>query len=169
MDILLKTQVCIAWIPIGEEVLRPKMCIAWIPKGEEVLQPKICASILPAPKHREAVSVDTKRQVAETAKIRADSQRQVCSTNRIAADTRRTLTSSAIDWTSAKLLRRVAQRNTASTATRRCVGGIYVCIRCDTYRTLSPNYNIPRGATEREVVKSETVRCDTKRTRPSPD
>ena len=164
MDILLKPKTCIAWIPIGEEVLQPKMCIAWIPKGEEVLQPKICASILPAPKHREAVHVKTKRQVAETAEARADSQRQVCSTNRIAADTRRTITSSAIDWTSAKLLRCVAQRNTASAATRRCVGGIYACIRCDTYRILSPNYCISRGATEREVVKSETVRCDTKRT-----
>ena len=164
MDILLKPKTCIAWIPIGEEVLQSKMCIAWIPKGEEVLQPKICASILPAPKHREAVSVDTKRQVAETAEVRADSQRQVCSTNRIVADTRRTITSSAIDWTGAKLLRRVAQRNMAFAATRRCVGGIYVCIRCDTYRTLSPNYNIPRGATEREVVKRETIRGDTKRT-----
>ena len=164
MDVLLKPKTCIAWIPIGEEVLQPKMCIAWIPRGEEVLHPKICASILPAPKHRETVCVDTERQVAETGKARADSQRQVYSTNRIAADTRRTVTSSAIDWMSAKLLRRVAQRNTASAATRRCVGGIHVCIRCDTYRTLSPNYCIVRGATGREVVKRETVRCDTKRT-----
>ena len=164
MDVLLKPKTCIAWIPIGEEVLQPKMCIAWIPRGEEVLQPKICASILPAPKHRETVCVDTERQVAETAKIRADSQRQVCSTNRIAADTRRTLTSSAVDWASAKLLRRVAKSNIASAATRRCIGGIYVCIRCDTYRTLSPKYCISRGATEREVVTSETVRGDTKRT-----
>ena len=164
MDILLKTQVCIAWIPIGEEVLRPKMCIAWIPRGEEVLQPKICASILPAPKHRETVRVDTRRQLTETAEARADSQRQVCSTNRIAADTRRTVTSSAIDWTSARLLRRVVKSNIVSATTRRCVGGIYVCLRCDTYRILSPNYCISRGATEREVVTSETVRCDTKRT-----
>ena len=145
-------------------LLKPKTCIAWIPQGEEVLQPKICASILPVPKHRETVRVDTKRRLAETAEARADSQRQVCSTNRIASDTKRTVTSSAIDWTSAKLLRCVAKRNTASAATRRCVGGIYVSVRCDTYRILSPNYCITRGATEREVVTSETVRGDTKRT-----
>ena len=164
MDVLLKPKTCIAWIPIGEEVLQPKMCIAWIPQGEEVLQPKICASILPAPKHRETVRVDTKRQVAETAEARADSQRQVFSTNRIAADTRRTVTSSAIDWTSARLLRRVVKSNIVSAATRRCVGGIYVGIRCDTYRILSPDYCITRGATGREVVKRETIRGDTKRT-----
>ena len=164
MDVLLKPKPCIAWIPIGEEVLQPKMCIAWIPQGEEVLQPKICASILPAPKHRETVRVDTKRQVAETAEARADSQRQVFSTNRIAADTRRTVTSSAIDWTSARLLRRVVKSNIVSAATRRCVGGIYVGIRCDTYRILSPDYCITRGATGREVVKRETIRGDTKRT-----
>ena len=144
--------------------LKSQIFISWIPYGKENLCPQIWVTILPAPKHRETVRVDTIRQVAETAEARADSQRQVCSTNRIAADTRRTVTSSAIDWTGAKLLRRVAQRNMAFAATRRCVGGIYVCIRCDTYRTLSPNYNIPRGATEREVVTSETVRCDTKRT-----
>lgn len=144
--------------------LKSQIFISWIPYGKENLCLQIWVTIIPAPKHKEAVSVDTKRQVAETAEARADSQRQVCSTNRIVADTKRTITSSAIDWTSAKLLRHVAKRNTASAATRRCVGGIYVCIRCDTYRTLSPNYNIPRGATEREVVKSEMVRCDTKRT-----
>ena len=144
--------------------LKSQIFISWIPYGKENLCPQIWVTILPAPKHRETVRVDTIRQVAETAEARADSQRQVCSTNRIAADTRRTVTSSAIDWTGAKLLRRVAQRNMAFAATRRCVGGIYVCIHCDTYRTLSPNYNIPRGATEREVVTSETVRCDTKRT-----
>ena len=144
--------------------LKSQIFISWIPYGKENLCPQIGATIIPAPKHRETVRVDTKRQVAETAAARADSQRQVCSTNRIAADTRRTITSSAIDWTGAKLLRRVAQRNMAFAATRRCVGGIYVCIHCDTYRTLSPNYNIPRGATEREVVTSETIRGDTKRT-----
>ena len=144
--------------------LKSQIFISWIPYGKENLCPQIGATIIPAPKHRETVRVDTKRQVAETAEARADSQRQVCSTNRIAADTRRTITSSAIDWTGAKLLRRVAKSNIVSAATRRCVGGIYVCIHCDTYRTLSPNYNIPRGATEREVVTSETVRCDTKRT-----
>ena len=144
--------------------LKPQIFISWIPYGKENLRPQIWVTIIPAPKHRETVRVDTKRQVAETAEARADSQRKVCSTNRIAADTRRTVTSPAIDWTGAKLLRRVAQRNTASAATRRCVGGIYVCTRCDTYRTLSPNYCILRGATEREIVKSETVRCDTKRT-----
>ena len=143
--------------------LKSQIFISWIPYGKENLCPQIGATIIPAPKHRETVRVDTKRQVAETAEARADSQRQVCSTNRIAADTRRTITSSAIDWTGAKLLRRVAKSNIVSAATRRCVGGIYVCIHCDTYRTLSPNYNIPRGATEREVVTSETVRCDTKR------
>ena len=144
--------------------LKPQIFISWIPYGKENLRPQIWVTIIPAPKHRETVRVDTKRQVAETAEARADSQRKVCSTNRIAADTRRTITSSAIDWTSAKLLRRVAYHNTVSAATRRCVGGIYVCIRCDTYRTLSPNYCIPRGATEREIVKSETVLGDTKRT-----
>ena len=144
--------------------LKSQIFISWIPYGKENLCPQIWVTILPAPKHRETVRVDTKRRLAETAAARADSQRQLCSTNRIAADTRRTVTSSAIDWTGAKLLRRVAQRNMAFAATRRCVGGIYVCIHCDTYRTLSPNYNIPRGATEREVVTSETVRCDTKRT-----
>ena len=144
--------------------LKSQIFISWIPYGKENLCPQIGATIIPAPKHRETVRVDTKRRLAETAEARADSQRQVCSTNRIAADTRRTITSSAIDWTGAKLLRRVAQRNMAFAATRRCVGGIYVCIHCDTYRTLSPNYNIPRGATEREVVKSEMVRGDTKRT-----
>ena len=164
MDASLKPQLWISWIPVGKEVLAPKIYMTWIPRGIECLRPQLYGTIIPASKHRETVSVDTIRQVAETAAARADSQRKVCSTNRIAADTRRTITSSAIDWTSAKLLRRVAQRNTASAATRRCVGGIYVCIRCDTYRTLSPNYNIPRGATEREVVTSETVRCDTKRT-----
>ena len=144
--------------------LKSQIFISWIPYGKENLCPQIWVTILPAPKYRETVRVDTKRQVAETAAARADSQRKVCSTNRIAADTRRTVTSSAIDWTGAKLLRRVAQRNIASVATRRCVGGIYVCIRCDTYRILSSNYCITRGATEREVVTSETVRCDTKRT-----
>ena len=144
--------------------LNPQIFISWIPYGKEILCPQIWVMIIPAPKHRETVCVDTKRQVAETAAARADSQRQVCSTNRIAADTRRTVTSSAIDWTDAKLLRRVAYHDTVSAATRRCVGGIYVCIRCDTYRTLSPNYCIPRGATEREVVKRETVLGDTKRT-----
>ena len=145
-------------------LLKPQIFISWIPYGKENLCPQIWVTIIPAPKHRETVRVDTKRQVAETAEVRADSQRQVCSTNRIAADTRRTITSSAIDWTGAKLLRRVAQSNIVSAATRRCVGGIYVCVRCDTYRTLSPNYCISRGATGREVVKSETVRGDTKRT-----
>ena len=164
MGASLKPQLWISWIPMGKEVLAPKIYMTWIPKGIECLRPQIYGTIIPASKHRETVRVDTKRQVAETAAARADSQRQVCSTNRIAAGTRRTVTSSAIDWTGAKLLRRVAQRNMAFAATRRCVGGIYVCIRCDTYRTLSPNYNIPRGATEREVVKSETVRGDTKRT-----
>ena len=164
MDASLKPQLWISWIPVGKEVLAPKIYMTWIPRGIECLRPQLYGTIIPASKHRETVSVDTKRQVAETAEARADSQRQVCSTNRIAADTRRTLTSSAIDWTSAKLLRRVAQRNMAFAATRRCIGGIYVCVRCDTYRTLSPNYCISRGATEREVVKSETVRCDTKRT-----
>ena len=144
--------------------LKSQIFISWIPYGKENLCPQIWATIIPAPKHRETVRVDTKRQVAETAEARADSQRQVCSTNRIAADTRRTITSSAIDWTGAKLLRRVAQRNIASAATRRCVGGIYISVRCDTYRTLSPNYCIVRGATGREVVTSETVRVDTKRT-----
>ena len=144
--------------------LKSQIFISWIPYGKENLCPQIWATIIPAPKHRETVRVDTKRQVAETAEARADSQRKVCSTNRIAADTRRTITSSAIDWTGAKLLRRVAQRNMAFAATRRCVGGIYVCIRCDTYRILSPDYCITRGATEREVVTSETVRGDTKRT-----
>ena len=164
MDASLKPQLWISWIPVGKEVLAPKIYMTWIPRGIECLRPQLYGTIIPASKHRETVRVDTKRQVAETAEARADSQRKVCSTNRIAADTRRTITSSAIDWTGAKLLRRVAQRNMAFAATRRCVGGIYVCIRCDTYRTLSPNYNIPRGATEREVVASETVRCDTKRT-----
>ena len=164
MDASLKPQLWISWIPVGKEVLASKIYMTWIPRGIECLRPQLYGTIIPASKHRETVSVDTKRQVAETAEARADSQRQVCSTSRIAADTRRTITSSAIDWTSAKLLRRVAQRNTASAATRRCVGGIYVCIRCDTYRILSPNYCISRGATEREVVTSETVRCDTKRT-----
>ena len=164
MDASLKPQLWISWIPMGKEVLAPKIYMTWIPRGIECLRPQLYGTIIPASKHREAVRVDTIRQVAETAEARADSQRKVCSTNRIAADTRRTVTSSAIDWTGAKLLRRVAQRNMAFAATRRCVGGIYVCIRCDTYRTLSPNYNIPRGATEREVVTSETVRCDTKRT-----
>ena len=144
--------------------LKSQIFISWIPYGKENLCPQIWVTILPAPKHRETVRVDTKRRLAETAEVRADSQRKVCSTNRIAADTRRTVTSSAIDWTGAKLLRRVAQRNMAFAATRRCVGGIYVCIRCDTYRILSSNYCITRGATEREVVTSETVRCDTKRT-----
>ena len=164
MGASLKPQLWISWIPMGKEVLAPKIYMTWIPKGIECLRPQIYGTIIPASKHRETVRVDTKRQVAETAAARADSQRQVCSTNRIAAGTRRTVTSSAIDWTGAKLLRRVAQRNMAFVATRRCVGGIYVCIRCDTYRTLSPNYNIPRGATEREVVTGETVRGDTKRT-----
>lgn len=164
MDASLKPQLWISWIPVGKEVLAPKIYMTWIPREIECLRPQLYGTIIPASKHRETVSVDTIRQVAETAAARADSQRKVCSTNRIAADTRRTITSSAIDWTSAKLLRRVAQRNTASAATRRCVGGIYVCIRCDTYRTLSPNYCIVRGATGREVVKRETVRCDTKRT-----
>ena len=164
MDASLKPQLWISWIPVGKEVLAPKIYMTWIPRGIECLRPQLYGTIIPASKHRETVSIDTIRQVAETAEARADSQRQVCSTNRIAAGTRRTVTSSAIDWTGAKLLRRVAQRNMAFAATRRCVGGIYVCIRCDTYRTLSPNYNIPRGATEREVVKSETVRGDTKRT-----
>ena len=164
MGASLKPQLWISWIPMGKEVLAPKIYMTWIPKGIECLRPQIYGTIIPASKHRETVRVDTKRQVAETAAARADSQRQVCSTNRIAAGTRRTITSSAIDWTGAKLLRRVAQSNIASAATRRCVGGIYVSVRCDTYRTLSPNYNIPRGATEREVVTSETVRCDTKRT-----
>ena len=144
--------------------LKPQIFISWIPYGKENLRPQIWVTIIPAPKHRETVHVDTKRRLAETAEARADSQRQVCSTNCIMADTKRTVTSSAIDWTGAKLLRRVAKRNTASAATRRCVGGIYVCIRCDTYRTLSPNYCIVRGATGREVVKRETVRGDTKRT-----
>ena len=144
--------------------LKPQLFISWIPYGKEILCPQIWVTIIPAPKHRETVRVDTKRRLAEAVESKADSKRQVCSTSRIAADTRRTVTSSAIDWTSAKLLRRVAKRNTASAATRRCVGGIYVCIRCDTYRTLSPNYCIPRGATEREVVKRETVLGDTKRT-----
>ena len=164
MDASLKPQLWISWIPVGKEVLAPKIYMTWIPRGIECLRPQLYGTIIPASKHRETVSVDTKRQVAETAEARADSQRQVCSTNRIAADTKRTVTSSAIDWTSAKLLRRVAYHNTVSVATRRCVGGIYVCIRCDTYRILSPNYCISRGATEREVVKSEMVRGDTKRT-----
>ena len=164
MDASLKPQLWISWIPVGKEVLAPKIYMTWIPRGIECLRPQLYGTIIPASKHREAVRVDTIRQVAETAEARADSQRKVCSTNRIAADTRRTVTSSAIDWTGAKLLRRVAQRNMAFAATRRCVGGIYVCIRCDTYRILSPNYCISRGATEREVVTSETVRCDTKRT-----
>ena len=47
MDVLLKPKTCIAWIPIGEEVLQPKMCIAWIPKGEEVLQPKYAPRFFP--------------------------------------------------------------------------------------------------------------------------
>ena len=145
-------------------LLKPQLFISWIPYGKENLRPQIWVTIIPAPKHRETVRVDTKRRLAEAVESKADSKRQVCSTSRIAADTRRTVTSSAIDWTSAKLLRRVAKRDTASAATRRCVGGIYVRIHCDTYRTLSPNYNIPRGATEREVVKSEMVRGDTKRT-----
>ncbi|MFC2286126.1 MAG: hypothetical protein ACFNJL_00295 [Selenomonas sp.] len=164
MDASLKPQLWISWIPVGKEVLAPKIYMTWIPRGIECLRPQLYGTIIPASKHREAVRVDTIRQVAETAEARADSQRQVCSTSRIAADTRRTITSSAIDWTSAKLLRRVAYHNTVSAATRRYVGGIYVCIRCDTYRILSPNYCISRGATEREVVTSETVRCDTKRT-----
>ena len=164
MDASLKPQLWISWIPVGKEVLAPKIYMTWIPRGIECLRPQLYGTIIPASKHREAVRVDTIRQVAETAEARADSQRQVCSTNRIAADTKRTVTSSAIDWTSAKLLRRVAYHNTVSVATRRCVGGIYVCIRCDTYRILSPNYCISRGATEREVVKSEMVRGDTKRT-----
>ena len=164
MDASLKPQLWISWIPVGKEVLAPKIYMTWIPRGIECLRPQLYGTIIPAFKHREAVRVDTIRQVAETAEARADSQRQVCSTSRIAGDTRRTITSSAIDWTSAKLLRRVAYHNTVSAATRRCVGGIYVCIRCDTYRILSPNYCISRGATEREVVTSETVRCDTKRT-----
>ena len=164
MDASLKPQLWISWIPVGKEVLAPKIYMTWIPRGIECLRPQLYGTIIPASKHREAVRVDTIRQVAETAEARADSQRQVCSTSRIAADTRRTITSSAIDWTSAKLLRRVAYHNTVSAATRRCVGGIYVCSRCDTYRILSPNYCISRGATEREVVTSETVRCDTKRT-----
>ena len=144
--------------------LKPQIFISWIPYGKESVRPQIWVTIIPAPKHRETVRVDTKRQVAETAAARADTQRQVCSTNHIAADTKRTVTSSAIDWTDAKLLRRVAYHDTVSAATRRCVGGIYVRIHCDTYRTLSPNYCIPRGATEREVVKRETVLGDTKRT-----
>ena len=144
--------------------LKPQLFISWIPYGKESVRPQIWVTIIPAPKHKETVRVDTKRRLAEAVESKADSKRQVCSTNCIAADTRRTVTSSAIDWTSAKLLRRVAQRNTASAATRRCVGGIYVRVRCDTYRTLSPNYCIPRGATEREIVKSEMVRGDTKRT-----
>ena len=164
MDASLKPQLWISWIPVGKEILAPKIYMAWIPRGTAILQPKIYGTIIPAPKHKETVRVDTRRQLAETVEAIADSARQVCSTNRIAADTRRTVTSSAIDWTSAKLLRCVAKSNIVSAATRRCVGGIYVCIRCDTYRTLSPNYNIPRGATEREVVKRETVRGDTKRT-----
>ena len=164
MDASLKPQLWISWIPVGKEVLAPKIYMTWIPRGIECLRPQLYGTIIPASKHREAVRVDTIRQVAETAEARADSQRQVCSTSRIVADTRRTITSSAIDWTSAKLLRRVAYHNTVSAATRRCVGGIYVCIRCDTYRILSPNCCITRGATEREVVTSETVRCDTKRT-----
>ena len=164
MGASLKPQLWISWIPMGKEVLAPKIYMTWIPKGIECLRPQIYGTIIPASKHRETVHVDTKRRLAEAVESKADSKRQVCSTNCIAADTKRTVTSSAIDWTSAKLLRHVAQRNTASAATRRCVGGIYVCIRCDTYRTLSPNYCIPRGATEREVVKRETVRCDTKRT-----
>ena len=164
MDASLKPQLWISWIPVGKEVLASKIYMTWIPRGIECLRPQLYGTIIPASKHRETVSVDTKRQVAETAEARADSQRQVCSTSRIAADTRRTITSSAIDWTSAKLLRRVAYHNTVSAATRRCVGGIYVRIHCDTYRILSPNYCISRGATEREVVTSETVRCDTKRT-----
>ena len=145
-------------------LLKPQIFISWIPYGKENLCPQIWVTILPAPKHRETVCIDTRRQVVETAAVRADSQRQVRSTSRIVADTKRTVTSSAIDWTGAKLLRRVAQSNIASAATRRCIGGIYVYIRCDTYRTLSPKYCISRGATEREVVKSEMVRVDTKRT-----
>ena len=145
-------------------LLKPQIFISWIPYGKENLCPQIWVTILPAPKHRETVCIDTRRQVVETAAVRADSQRQVCSTSRIVADTKRTVTSSAIDWTGAKLLRRVAQSNIASAATRRCIGDIYVYIRCDTYRTLSPKYCISRGATEREVVKSEMVRGDTKRT-----
>ena len=164
MDASLKPQLWISWIPVGKEVLAPKIYMTWIPRGIECLRPQLYGTIIPASKHRETVSVDTKRQVAETAEARADSQRQVCSTNCIMADTKRTVTSSAIDWTSAKLLRRVAYHNTVSAATRRCVGGIYVRIHCYTYRTLSPNYCIPRGATEREIVKSEMVRGDTKRT-----
>ena len=164
MDASLKPQLWISWIPVGKEVLAPKIYMTWIPRGIECLRPQIYGTIIPASKHRETVRVDTKRQVVETAVARADSQRQICSINRIAADTRRTITSSAIDWTSARLQRRVAKSNIVSAATRRCVGGIYVCIRCDTYRTLSPNYNISRGATEREVVKRETIRGDTKRT-----
>ena len=164
MDASLKPQLWISWIPVGKEVLAPKIYMTWIPRGIECLRPQLYGTIIPASKHRETVSVDTKRQVAETAEARADSQRQVCSTNCIMADTKRTVTSSAIDWTGAKLLRCVAKRNTASVATRRCVGGIYVSVRCDTYRILSPDYCITRGATEREVVTSETVRCDTKRT-----
>ena len=144
--------------------LKSQIFISWIPYGKENVRPQIWVTIIPAPKHRETVRVDTKRRLAEAVESKADSKRQVCSTSRIAADTRRTVTSSAIDWTSAKLLRHVAQRNTASAATRRCVGGIYVSVRCDTYRVLSPDYCISRGATEREVVKRETVRCDTKRT-----
>ena len=144
--------------------LKSQIFISWIPYGKENVRPQIWVTIIPAPKHRETVRVDTKRRLAEAVESKADSKRQVCSTSRIAADTRRTVISSAIDWTSAKLLRHVAQRNTASTATRRCVGGIYVRIHCDAYRTLSPNYCIPRGATEREIVKSEMVRGDTKRT-----
>ena len=103
--------------------LKPQIFISWIPYGKENLRPQIWVTILPTPKHRETVRVDTKRRLAEAVESKADSQRQVCSTNRIAADTRRTVTSSAIDWTSAKLLRHVAQRNTAAAATRRCVGG----------------------------------------------
>ena len=66
MDVLLKPKTCIAWIPIGEEVLQPKMCIAWIPRGIECLRPQLYGTIIPASKHRETVSVDTRRQLAET-------------------------------------------------------------------------------------------------------
>ena len=82
-------------------LLKPQIFISWIPYGKENLRPQIWVTIIPAPKHRETVRVDTKRRLAEAVESKADSKRQVCSTNCIAADTRRTITSSAIDWTSA--------------------------------------------------------------------
>ena len=55
--------------------LKSQIFISWIPYGKENLCLQIWVTIIPAPKHKEAVSVDTKRQVAETAEARADSQR----------------------------------------------------------------------------------------------